>query len=471
MTDTLELSHKLSYRVIPNGDSPRLLYLLIELQGGQASEVRVPVHLALVVDKSDSMMINIAPPELIQQWAAQGYSREVISDGIPIHRVDLSRVPKEEIDRLPRQIDFVKQALRAVVEILGAQDRFALVLFAGHALTVVPLSDASRRRMILDALDAIEQAQLGDDTYMGRGMTQGLQELVAGGDSAARDPGAGDPAAVRRMVVLTDGYTLDEADCRVFAQRARAQGVSISTMGLGNDFNEDIMIPLADETGGHAYRMDSQQEIMAAFRQELEAVQSIAYRNLELKLRVSQGVELRTAHRVLPVISHLGSVRVVERSASIELGNYELNAPPALLLELVMPPKTVPGVYRLAQLVLAYEDPDGAQGRQTLRQDIVVECSAEQIQPEFDPRVMSVVERVTTFKLQTRAIEDARQGDIAGATRKLQAAATRLLDMGEMDLAQTMQQQAEELDQQGEIAAGTAKAARYRTRKLTRKLG
>jgi hypothetical protein len=81
---------------------------------------------------------------------------------------------------------------------------------------------------------------------------------------------------------------------------------------------------------------------------------------------------------------------------------------------------------------------------------------------------MNVVERVTAFKLQTRALEDMQRGDIPGATRKLQAAATRLLDMGETELAQTMQDQAQQLTQQGQIAPETAKAARYKTRKRLR---
>jgi Ca-activated chloride channel family protein len=460
MSNQLTLTHALNNTAIPTGSQPRLLYLLIETGGGQAGNVRVPVHLALVVDKSDSMLIRIAPPELQRLWVERGWVRENVVDGIPTLQVDISKVSRAELQKLPRSIDAVKQALRAAVEVLGPSDRFALILFAGQAVKAVPLSPSSERKRILSAVDTLEELALGDDTYMGRGMALGLEELAQGMN----------PAAASRMIVLTDGFTLDEADCRALAQRAKSADVSISTMGLGGDFNEDLMIPMADDTGGHAYSINSPDDIPAAFQQELSAVQSIAYRNLELKLRLSQGVELRAAHRVLPAISHLGAVGLADRSASVNLGDYETSAPPALLLELLAPPRSAPGAYRLTQLMLAYDDPSGGLARQTIRQDVIVNYQSGPVTSPLNPRVMNIVERVTAFKLQTRALEDVQRGDIPGATRKLQAAATRLLDMGETDLAQTMQEQAQQLAQQGQVSPETAKVARYKTRKLTQKL-
>jgi Ca-activated chloride channel family protein len=83
---------------------------------------------------------------------------------------------------------------------------------------------------------------------------------------------------------------------------------------------------------------------------------------------------------------------------------------------------------------------------------------------------MKLVETVSTFKLQTRALADAAAGDIPGATRKLQAAATRLLADGEFELAAAMQSEITNLERQGQMSSGGAKQLRYETRKLTQKL-
>ena len=101
---------------------------------------------------------------------------------------------------------------------------------------------------------------------------------------------------------------------------------------------------------------------------------------------------------------------------------------------------------------------------------MLLEFSADANTPAFDPRVMNLVEKVTAFKLQTRALSEAEAGNVSGATQKLRAAATRLLDLGELELAQKAQAQAEQLEQGQGMNAETQKELRYATRRLTQKL-
>jgi Ca-activated chloride channel family protein len=83
---------------------------------------------------------------------------------------------------------------------------------------------------------------------------------------------------------------------------------------------------------------------------------------------------------------------------------------------------------------------------------------------------MNLVEKVTAFKLQTRALAEAEAGNTSGATQKLRAAATRLLDLGELELAEKTRQQAEQLEGGTTLSAETQKELRYATRRLTQKL-
>ena len=61
-------------------------------------------------------------------------------------------------------------------------------------------------------------------------------------------------------------------------------------------------------------------------------------------------------------------------------------------------------------------------------------------------------------------------GNLSGATQKLRAAATRLLDLGELDLAQKAQDQAAQLEQGQSMNPEAQKELRYATRRLTQKL-
>ena len=111
------------------------------------------------------------------------------------------------------------------------------------------------------------------------------------------------------MVLLTDGFTADSDECLRQAQKASAAGLTISTVGVGMEFNEELLINIAEMSKGNAYFIQDPQDIPAVFAQELSGVQAIALRNLELKLRLTGGVELRKAYRAKPVIADLGRAR------------------------------------------------------------------------------------------------------------------------------------------------------------------
>ncbi len=83
---------------------------------------------------------------------------------------------------------------------------------------------------------------------------------------------------------------------------------------------------------------------------------------------------------------------------------------------------------------------------------------------------MNMAERVSAYDLQTRAIEQAASGDVSGATQKLRAAATRLLNLNETELAETALNEALNLSKQGRMSSTGTKKLRYETRKLTRRL-
>jgi len=455
MAKPLSLTWAVNAPYLPVTGQLRLVYLLLEVSGDAGSST-LPVNLALAVDVSESMHFRLATDAQFEELARMGLLKEVLVDGVPAWQSE--NIPDEMLARLPRKIDRVKDALRAAVEQLRPADRFALVAFAGQAVTLVPNTAGADKRRLLDVVDGLDELQLGDDTYIGRGMALGFEELQRGAS-----PGLAD-----RMLVLTDGFTLDEDDCRAWAERAQAARVPVSTMGLGGEFNEELMIPIADRTGGEAYLLEDAEDIPAAFAQELQRAQAVRYRNLELKLRPSQGVEVRAAYRVRPSIAPLEAVNE-GGSYSFPLGDLVAGEEPALLLELIVPPRPA-GVYRLAQALLACDDPTGGLAGLKTRADVVVEYTTDSARAaQVVPQVMHVVEALSAYKLQRRAQADLTAGDVAGATRKLRAAATRLLDMGEEELAAEVEQQAAELEQHGRADPRRTKKLRYETRKLTQR--
>jgi Ca-activated chloride channel family protein len=456
MTEKLDLTCTVNTPAVPITNSQRLVYLLLEVSGQNDSAV-LPVNLALVVDVSESMHIRVATDEQFKELARTGLLQEVLVDGVPAWQS--ADIPDEVLTRLPRKIDRVKDALWAAVEQLRPADRFSLVAFAGRATTLIPNTSGGEKRRLLDVVNRLNELQLGDDTYIGQGMALGLDELW-------RDPSGG---LADRMLVLTDGFTLDEEECRKWASSARQTRTPISTLGLGGDFNEELMIPIADQTGGEAYLLEDPEDIPAIFAQELQRAQAVRYRDLELKLHPSQGVEVRAAYRVRPSIAPLASIDQ-GGSYSFPLGDLVAGEEPALLLELIVPPRPA-GVFRLTQVLLAYDNPAGSLAGLKTRGDVVVEYTPDPAQAAQQvPQVMDVVRALSAYKLQRRAQADLDAGDVASATRKLRAAATRLLDMGKEELAAEAERQASELEKHGQADPRLTKRLRYETRKLTQRL-
>ena len=454
MSNGLQLAATLNRPVYPVAEQPQLVYALLEPRL-PARGPSAPVNLGLVIDVSASMRIPLLSPAQFEELAAQGLVHEVIADGIPVWQFE--NVSTALLQRYPRPIDYVADALKVVLEQARPHDRLSLVAFAARAETVLPRTPGREKRRLKPLIKAVDALSLGDDTYMGLGMALSFQELQRG---AAPDYAA-------RMILLTDGFTRDHASCLAWTAQAVEAGYTISTLGLGTEFNEDLLIPMAEQTGGRAHFVADPGQLPDIFRAELAAAQAVGFRRAEIKLQLTPGVELRRITRVKPALGHMKPGPNAGGSYTLPLGDMEWGAPPAFLLELIVPARGA-GEFRLAQAVLS-SDPVGA-GRMTARADLMGRFDAGAADAPADRRVMGYVERVVAFSLQTRALEEAAAGDLASATRRLQAAATRLLDMGETKLARTLQEQAEALDGRAALDATATKQLQYATRQLTRKL-
>lgn len=451
----LELVAHLNRPIYPASDQPQLVYALLEPRLPRRGE-SAPVNLGLVIDVSASMRIPLLTPKQFEDLAGQGLVHEVVADGIPVWQFE--NISTSVLQRYPRPIDYVVDALKVVLEQTRPGDRLSLVAFAARGETLLPLIAGRDKRQLRPIIKALESLNLGDDTYMGAGMALSFQELQRGTA----------PEFATRMILLTDGFTRDHQSCRAWTAQAAAAGYTISTLGLGTEFNEDLLIPIAEETGGRAHFVDDPGRLPGIFRAELAAAQAVGFRRSELKLQLTPGVELRRITRVKPALSHMKPGTNSGGSYSIPLGDLEWGAPPAFLMELIVPARGE-GEYRLAQAVLS-SDPVGA-GRVTARADLVTEFArGPAADVAADARVMGYVERVVAFALQTRALEEAAAGDVAQATRRLQAAATRLLDMGETKLARTLQKQADALEGRAAMDATATKQLQYATRQITRRL-
>lgn len=412
MADTVTLTCTWGRTPLPVTGAPQVAYLLVEAAPTAPPSVAVPLNFCLVLDRSGSM---------------QG-----------------------------SKLASMKAATRRLIETLTPEDVVAIVIFDDTVQTLVPATPAADKAALLAAIETISEA---GGTAMSLGMQAGQAEL---------QKHAG-PDRIGYMLLLTDGQTWgDEEVCRTLARDLGASGVRITALGLGAEWNEQLLDDLAEATGGSSDYIAEPEQITSFFQRAVRSAQGTAATEARLLLRLAKEATPRAVHRATPTIANLGYQPIGANEVAVKLGDLVFGQTNSVVIDLMLPPRQA-GAFRMAQAELHFT-PVGQSAEQVLKQDILLSFSTDAAAPAYEPRVMNLVEKVTAFKLQTRALAEAELGNVAGATQKLRAAATRLLDLGELELAEKTSQQADQLEQGAGLNAEVQKEIKYATRRLTQKL-
>jgi hypothetical protein len=86
---------------------------------------------------------------------------------------------------------------------------------------------------------------------------------------------------------------------------------------------------------------------------------------------------------------------------------------------------------------------------------------------EIPPTIVTALGKLAIFKMQEKAMTDLESGQISAATQRLETMATRLLNLGETDLARAALLEAGRLARTGDLSAEGRKKIRYGTRSLS----
>jgi len=351
-----------------------------------------------------------------------------------------------------RKINDLRQAARLTLDRVAPADLVSIVVFDDTVAVLAAARPAADRAALLAQIDRIEER---GGTQMSLGLRAGLEQARAGLG----------PGRVSRLVLLTDGETWDDEDrCRELAQTAAQMGVPITALGLGDEWNQALLTDLAELSGGNWEFIDAPDRILEAFQQVVVAMQRTLVTNATLGLRLVKGVRAVAAWRVQPLIDRLSARAVGERDVQVTLGDLQSEGQ-SVLIELAVPPRA-PGNYRLAQAEVNYDIPGGGAGRKASA-DIVFTFVADPAgATAVNGAVMNIVERVSVFKLMTRALDERDSADAQQRTRRLQAVATRLLDAGEVELAREAEAAAAQLGAGQTLSPHATKRLVSATRRL-----
>jgi secreted protein with Ig-like and vWFA domain len=401
-----------SHQTLPVLGEEQVLYLLVEIGPHPALQVRrLPFNLCLVIDRSTSMQ------------------------GIRLQRV--------------------KEATYFIIDFLDEPDIFSLVTFSDRAEVLIAAQPHVDKAYAKARVSTIHSA----------GGTEILEGIVAGLDQVDRWLGSG---TIGHVILLTDGQTYGgEQECLVEAEAAGRRQIGVSTMGIGQDWNDKLLDEIASRSGGTSTYIDSVSKVTSVFRDRIQSLTSVIAQGLNLKLRLPSDVRLQEVFRVSPSLE-----RLYPRESGIPLGPLDSEQPCVLILELLLG-RGLERTAQVAQLaldadVLSISDAPSSDRHVALEQSVQVEFikDLEGAEP-VPPSIVSALGKLAIFKMQEKTMEDLERGEIEQASQRLETMATRLLNIGENELAKAALLEAGRLTRTGHLSPEGRKKIRYGTRGLS----
>lgn len=339
------------------------------------------------------------------------------------------------------KLDRAKAAAIAALNHLGPNDVFSLVTYAHIVETIVPAQRVTDKDQIQQRINAVSPTE--SNTALFGGISLAAHEL--------RKSLRGN--YIHRIIVLSDGKAnagpSNPEDLGRLAIALRKEKMSVTTIGLGVDYDEDVMTALAEKSDGNTYFVKNSTDLSRIFTAELGDVLSVVAKNVDINVEIPKG---------------LNPTRIIGRQGTIDGQNVHLNwnqiyggQEKYALVEVDIPANMANGDLEIANATVSYENSGDGNNVLTGTNMLV---NFTNMKPDGDGQPnMSVVNPYENNKLalnRDEAITLAEQGKTAAAVNVLRDNSERLRQKGQknndaqlLEAAEETEQQADEISKKG----------------------
>lgn len=305
-------------------------YLKVGLTGFELSgkEKRTPANIAIVIDRSGSM---------------QG-------------------------DKIKQ----AREAARAAVNRLNGNDIVSIVAYDDTVSVVVPATKASDRAAINAGIDKI---QADGSTALFAGISKGAEEVRK---FISRD-------RVNRIILLSDGLANvgpnSPGALGNLGASLSKEGISVTTLGLGTGYNEDLMTQLAQKSDGNHAFVERSSDLVKIFNCEFGDVLSVVAQEVTVTINCKPGI------RPVKVLGR--SADIIGQKVTASINQLYSNQEKYLLLEIEVPPGMANQARDVADVTVSYANME-TKTTDRLASSVAVRFSAsqEQVAKRCDKDVM-----------------------------------------------------------------------------------
>ena len=397
-----------SRKAISRLDEDQLIYALMEIECLKLNEEfdSPKVHICLVIDQSTSM---------------QG------------HRMDM-----------------VKVNVNRALSTLNSRDLVSVVTFSDSAQVCLPPTEISDSRIIESK---ISQISTSGATEIKKGLKAGIDLLWPGDEKNI----------ARYLILLTDGHTYgDEEECYSLASQAAEQGIIISAMGFGHEWNETFLEKLTAKTGGSTVFVNSKEVVYHYLEKLFKSVDLIYAQKMTLFLERDPRVEMRFLFQLEPTI-----IQYSTRDNKIVLGDLFFGKKSLFLMEFLVHPlikkdKDVELLSGQIRMELPAEEKKNAR----LFPKFILPIVDETVKDQPPDELVRALSKLTLYFMQERSREDVKIGSYVHATQRLNFLASHLLAEGEVRLANRVFSECQTIQKTHQFSLDGEKELKYGTKKL-----
>jgi Ca-activated chloride channel family protein len=336
------------------------------------------------------LKISLAPEQVIREEA----NRPPVNLAIVLDRSGSMSGDK---------IEQAKEAAIQAIRRMGAKDRISIVAYSNHAETIASAQSAKNAEKLVNL---VRQLKANGGTALFAGVNQGAAELRKNLDGEY----------FNRIILLSDGLANQgPSSTEDLVRLGRAlvkEDISVSTVGLGSGYNEDLMAGLAKEGQGNLYFAETSKELPGIFDAEIGDALNVVARNATLR------IELETGVRPLRLIGRQGVIH--ENHVEIEIKQLYGGQEKFALLEVEVPAGKAKEKKNLARIVAKF---NAAGNGAVISRKAVVSCAFSEKEKEV---TASINEKVVVAYVDNQvadakdvAIALADEGRHEDAVRKL----------------------------------------------------
>lgn len=309
-----------------------------------------------------------------------------------------------------RKIERARDAACYCVDQLVETDRISITIFDDRVDVIVPNVPAQDRGRIKRKIRGIES----------RGSTALHEAWVTGARQVAE---YADKRCLNRVLLITDGLAnVGVTEPEVIVSQAKGlyeRGIATSTIGVGNDFNEDLLVAMAKGAGGNSWFVEGPEDFQRIFETEMEGLLRETCSKVTMRIETAEGVE------ILDVLNDF------EKSpdGSFSLPGLLAGEPLDIVVRVKLP-GGAPGRFHCFKMLIEWSE-HGSGKRLSMEGSAGIAYAPEKEAGALPPnrKVEKAVSLLEGARLKRKAMEYMDHGDYALAARSLREQSQKLSAM------------------------------------------